>query len=98
LVGAGMFLLFVPANIAYYFQFKQGHGPNSDFIAVLQMVVELLMPVPVYVFALTLGVVSLFFSNRKKLFPILAVVGNLILGLISLIPWIWLVIASMGRV
>src|SRR5215203_1453411 len=47
--------------------------------------VMLLTPIPALV-GLILGAVSLFFPNRKKLFPIIGVVLNLIIGVIGTFP------------
>lgn len=97
-MGIGMFLIFLIGISAYYFQIRQGRGPNSEVLADLQLMIVWLLPVPVHIIGLILGVVSLFFPNRKKLFPILGVVGNLIFSLIGVFPWLWLVIGGMGKV
>jgi hypothetical protein len=97
-VGIGMFLVFLLANVAYYLQFKQGRGSGSDELGLLQLLVEMVVPIPVHIVGLILAAVSLFFPNRKKMFPVLGVCLNLIFGLCSLFPWIWLVVAGLGRV
>jgi hypothetical protein len=43
-------------------------------------------PIPVHTVGLILGVVSLFFPNRKKLFPIIGITLNLIFGAFGLFP------------
>ena len=65
-MGIGMFLIFLKGIIAYYFQIRQGSGPNSEVLADLQLMIVWLLPVPVHIIGLILGVVSLFFPNRKK--------------------------------
>lgn len=45
-----------------------------------------LVPIPVHIVGLILGTVSLFSPNRKKLFPILGVVLNLIFGVVGAFP------------
>lgn len=97
-IGIGMFVLFLMATLAFYFQFKSQRGPNSEGLAVLQLVIEMILPIPVHLAGLILGVAALFFPNRKKLFPILGVVLNLIFGLSGLFPWLWLIIGGLGRV
>ena len=97
-IAGGMFLVFLLATIAYYLQFKQGRGTGSDELGLLQLLIEMVVPVPVHSVGLILGAVSLFFPNRKKLFPVLGVCLNLIFGLCSVFPWLWLVFAGFGRV
>jgi len=96
-VGIVMFSLFLIATIAYYFQFKQGTGASSQDMALLQLLVEMIVPVPVHIIGLILGIVSVFFPNRKKLFPVLGIIFNLFFGLCSLFPWLWLIIGGMGK-
>ena len=57
---------------------------GSDFV-LGSLAVWLLLPIPALV-GLILGAVSLFFPNRKKLFPIIGVVLNLIIGVIGTFP------------
>lgn len=57
---------------------------ESQFI-IGSLAVMLLTPIPALV-GLILGAVSLFFPNRRKLFPIIGVVLNLIIGVIGLFP------------
>ena len=58
----------------------------KDPIILGSLAVMLLVPLPAHLVGLILGAVSLFFPNRKKLFPILGVVLNLIFGLIGAFP------------
>jgi len=97
-IALGMFLLFLIAGIAYYIQFQQQAGSGSEDLALLQLLVEMFAPVPVHLVGLILGVIAMFFPNRKKLFPATGIALNLIFGLCSLFPWFWLIFKSMGRV
>lgn len=56
------------------------------------------VPIPVHIIGLILGVISLFFPNRKKLFPIIGTISNLIFGLLSLLPYLVIAYWSLGRV
>lgn len=98
-IGCLFFFIFLLAIVFYYLQF-QGitSNPTDEGLAVLQMAAVMILPIPVHILCLILAAVSLFFKNRKKLFPILSVVLNLIFAVISLFPWLWLIIKAMGRV
>src|SRR4026209_2909579 len=51
----------------------------------------LFLPIPVHFIGLILGVVALFLQNRRKLFPIIGALLNLILGIGSVWPWLYLI-------
>lgn len=96
-IGIAMFPLFLIATIAYYFQFKQGTGASSADMQLIQLLTEMVLPIPVHIFGFILGAISIFFPNRKKLFPGLGMILNLVFGLCSLFPWLWLVIGGVGK-
>jgi hypothetical protein len=75
---------------------SQARWFHSEGLALLQLVVVMFLPVPVHIIGFVMGAVSLFFPNRKKLFPILAIALNGLYGFLSLIPWIWLALHSSG--
>ena len=58
----------------------------------------LFLPIPVHFIGLILGVVGLFLRNRRKLFPIIGTILNLILGIGSVWPWLYLMWHMLGRV
>jgi len=97
-IGVTMFLFFLIATVAFSFQLKEKRGAGSDEAWLVQLLVEMLFPVPVHLIGLALGAAALFFPNRKKLFPVLGVLLNLVFGVASLFPWLWLIVASLGRV
>lgn len=98
-IGCLTFLIFLLAVVFYYLQFQNITGrAQDDALGILQMSAAMILPVPVHIFGLILGAIALFFPNRKKLFPFLGTVSNLIFGFISLFPWLWLIVGGMGRV
>lgn len=83
-IGCLMFFVFFVAVIsAFLFELKM--LPKE--LGGLYLLVILILPIPVHIFGLVLGAVTIFFPNRKKLFPILGTVSNLIFALASLYPW-----------
>lgn len=58
----------------------------KGYIMLVGLVVMLVVPIPAHLVGLILGAVSLFFPNRKKLFPIIGVILNLIFGAIGTFP------------
>jgi hypothetical protein len=98
-IGLVMFVIFLIATLFYYLQFQKIiEGSLGDSVGFLQLMAETVLPIPIHAIGLILGVVALFFPNRKKLFPIIGVISNLIFGLISLFPWLYIIVGSMGRV
>ena len=69
---------------------------HSEGLFLWQTVVVLFLPVPVHATGLILGVVALFFRDRRKLLPLLGVILNLVYAALSLIPWIWLALHAPG--
>jgi hypothetical protein len=96
--GVGMFVAFLIGTLYFHFAFRHPQEPwfSSDALDLLQLVVVMVLPIPVHVIGLVLGLVSLFFPQRKKRFPILAIILNLVFGICSLIPWVWLALHSSG--
>ena len=98
-IGCLLFLFFLLSTVFYYLQFQNiTASPPDEGLGVLQMFSVMILPIPVHVLCLISGVLSLFFTNRKKFFPILGIVLNLTFAVISLFPWLWLIIRGMGRV
>lgn len=58
----------------------------KGYIMLVGIGVVLVVPIPTHLVGLILGIVSLFFPNRKKLFPIIGIVLNLIFGVIGMFP------------
>lgn len=100
--GSGMFCVYLLALAVYYFEQGLGHSlgqsESASDIRLLDIFMMLLVPIPAHIVCLIPGIVALFFPNRRKLFPIIGVVLNLIFGVLALFPWLYLVFASMGRV
>ena len=61
-------------------------------------IVALFLPIPVHSLAFVFGVVGLFLPNRRNLFPIIGTTLNLILGIGSIWPWLYLAWSGLGRV
>lgn len=93
-----MFLALLVAVVVYRFEFHEGFPALPEGLALLQIVVLMILPVPVHVLGVILGAVSAFFPSRRKLFPILGIVLNTVFGLFSLFPWLYLMFHSLGRV
>jgi hypothetical protein len=89
--GVGMFLVYLTALLHY--QLVTGSYPETPWASpglnVLVMAVLLFVPIPVHVIALVMGIVSLFFPKREKLFPILAIALNAVFAIFSLFPWVY---------
>ena len=86
-IGLTTFLIFLLAMVFWLIPFWC-HGCSQelkDQLILGSLTVLLLVPIPALV-GLILGAVSLFFPNRRKLFPIIGVVLNLIIGVIGLFP------------
>ena len=99
LLGAAMFVLFAVVMGLYVLQFNDRiAAPQDEGIALLMLVSGMVLPVPVHLFAALLGAVGLFAGKRKRTFPIAAIVANLVFGTISLLPWLYLMFAGLGRV
>ena len=93
-----MFLAFLMATAAYHFQFRDQLPVLPEGLAVLQMAIQMVLPLPVHAIGIVLGAVSVFFPSRRKLFPVLGIVLNAVFGLVSLFPWLSLMFHSLGRV
>lgn len=74
------------------------YSETAGNLRLLSYTFLMFVPIPMHILGLILGGISLFFPNRKKLFPILGVVLNLIFGLCGLLPYLVLAFYSMGRV
>ena len=96
--AVGMFLAFLAATLYFRVVFGSETKPwfSSQGLNLFLIVVQMGLPVPVHLVGLLLGVVSLFFPTRKKLFPILAIVLNFGFALCGLIPWVWLALHAPG--
>lgn len=86
-IGLTTFLIFLLAMVFWLIPFWcPGCSQElKDQIILGSLAVLLLVPIPALV-GLILGAVSLFFPNRRKLFPIIGVVLNLIIGVIGTFP------------
>lgn len=97
LIGLITFLLFVIAMACAYFGeeyrafFRQQIGDETTYLRLLFLSVTIasFVPIPAHIVGLILGAVPLFSLNRKKLFPIVGVVLNLIFGVCALLPWLY---------
>lgn len=58
----------------------------------------LLLPIPVHLVGLLLGVIGPFLPNRRKLFPIIGTILNLVFVIGSVWPWLYLGWHALGRV
>ena len=81
------FLIFLLAIIFWFngFWCPGCFGEVESQLILGSLAVWVLLPIPALA-GLVLGAVSLFFPNRKKLFPIVGVVLNLIVGVIGVFP------------
>ena len=92
-LGVGMFLAFLVGILYFNISFDSDARErwfSSDGMFALQLFVVVFLPIPVHVVGFVLGSVSLFFPTRKKLFPLLGMILNLLFGICSLFPWLWL--------
>ena len=89
--AVGMFLIYLTALL--YYQLMMGSSQESPWASeglnVLVIAVLLFLPIPVHVIGLVMGIVSMFFRRRAKLFPILAIVLNAVFAVFSLVPWVY---------
>lgn len=94
-----MFAAFSVVSAIYYLQFR-GQAPVSqdDGVAMLQLVVQMVLPVPVHIAGAIMGVAASFFPSRRKLFGIAGVVLNLVFGVLGIVPWFYLAVGGTGRV
>src|SRR6185503_2279433 len=81
--GAAMFLFFLVGCFFFFRSWPESEYPFSQLVNLMPMILVLLLPIPVHVLGLVLGVVSLFFPKRRVLFPILAIILNLMFGILS---------------
>lgn len=86
-IGIITFLIFLLAMVFWLIPFWCSGCSKElkDPIILGSLTVMLLVPVPA-IAGFILGTVSLFFPNRKKLFPILGIVLNLIFGAFGTFP------------
>jgi phage-related protein len=87
-IGLITFLIFLLAMVFWLIPFWCSGCSQElkDQIILGSLTVMLLVPIPAHIVGLILGTVSLFFPNRKKLFPILGVVLNLIFAALGAFP------------
>lgn len=86
-IGLTTFLIFLLAMVFWLngFWCPGCFGELESQFILESLAVLLLVPIPALVGSI-LGAVSLFFPNRMKLFPIIGVVLNLIIGVIGMFP------------
>lgn len=86
-IGLATFLIFLLALVFWLngFWCPGCFGELESQFILGSLAVMLLTPIPALV-GLMLGAVSLFFPNRRRLFPIIGVVLNLVFGVIGLFP------------
>jgi hypothetical protein len=89
--GVGMFLVYLTSLL--YYQLVTGSSPEtptaSPGLNLLVIAVLLFLPIPVHVVGLIMGIVSMFFRRRAKLFPVLAIALNAVFAVFSLVPWLY---------
>ena len=94
-----MFLLMaVTVGASYFVSSVTDDHQRVGAVWMLSSVVALFLPIPVHFVGFVLGVVSIFFSNRRKLFPVVGALLNLVLGIGSIWPWLYLAWNTLGRV
>lgn len=102
LIGLFVFLIFLTALAFAYFEYgfdeSIRYSEAMSSIRLLDYAFLMFVPIPLHLIGLVLGLISLFFPNRKKLFPILGTIGNLTFGLCGLIPYLVIAFWSLGRV
>lgn len=100
--GIIIFLIFLLGIALYNWEFvfgsSLGAGELMSDLRLLNLTYLMFVPIPAHSICLLLAIVSMFFPNRKKLFPILGVVSNLIFGLCGLLPYLYIAFYSLGRV
>ena len=98
-IALGMLLIFLLSLLSYNYQLNKLFGDSvSDDLALLQITTLMLVTIPVHLVGLSLGIISVFFPNRKKLFPVLGIILNFIFGCLGLIPYFYIAFYSLGRV
>ncbi|HRH45124.1 MAG TPA: hypothetical protein PKY82_26030 [Pyrinomonadaceae bacterium] len=102
LLGTFLFLIFLLGialyNLEFTFGYSLGTGELVNDLRFLNISYLMFVPIPAHSIVLIIGFISLFFPNRKKLFPILGVILNLIFGLCGLFPYLAIAYWSLGRV
>jgi 4-hydroxybenzoate polyprenyltransferase len=90
-MAVGMFLSYLFGIAYYYVGFRSDSAPwfSSELFNLWQLVVLLFLPIPVHLVGFVMGSVSLFFPRRKKLFPLLGMILNLVFGVCSLFSWLY---------
>ena len=100
-IGITMFLIMFGLVIASFFvedvtdNYKITRGVLDTTVGV-----AILLPVPTHLIGLIIGVVALFFPNRKKLFSIVGAILNFIFGLFGFVLWYaiaWLIAEGIGK-
>ena len=97
--AVAMFLLFVSGALVLHFAFgsyPQEPWLSSDVLFLLPVLAVMVLPIPVHVLGFVLGLVALFFPDRRRLFPFLGMILNSVFGLCGLIPWVWLALHAPG--
>lgn len=99
LIAIGMFCLMTVLTGASYFvgSITDDHQ-QIGAVWIIAGTSALLLPIPVHLVGLLLGVIALFLPNRRKLFPILGTILNLVFAIGSVWPWLYLAWHTMGRV
>jgi hypothetical protein len=98
-VGVSMFaLMSVLVGASYFISHVTEDHQQIGVVWIVADTSALLLPIPVHFIGLVLAVVGLFLPNRKKLFPIIGTLLNLVLGMGSIWPWLYLAWHALGRV
>lgn len=87
IIALATFLIFLIAMAIWLIPFwcPECSQESKDRLIIGSLFIMLVSPVPALI-GLILGAVSVFFSDRRKLFPILGIVLNLIFGGIGTFP------------
>ena len=98
-VGVAMFFcMTILIGASYFVGSVTDDYQKIGAVWVFTDIVALFLPIPVHFLAFVMGIVGLFLPNRRKLFPIVGTAMNVILGIGSIWPWLYLAWSGLGRV
>ncbi|MEP6849756.1 MAG: hypothetical protein ABI999_12945 [Acidobacteriota bacterium] len=99
IIAIAMFVLMsLLVGASYFVSSVTNDNQQIGAVWIIADTSALLLPIPVHIIGLTVGVTGVFMPNRKKLFPIIGTLLNLVLGIGSVWPWLYLAWHALGRV
>ena len=99
IIAIAMFLIMgMLIGASYFVSSVTEDHQQIGAVWVITDVSALFLPIPVHFIGLILGVVGLFLPNRRRVFPIIGTLLNLVLGIGSIWPWLYFLSHMLGRV